>query len=111
MGPQIAHLEDDYISQVHAASPPDIKAMLLSLCAEEDSGNARKTVAGLSRLKTARQQLTVAGTKRKAECELAICADCRNIYAPEENEDKGCHYHPGMSALIEFPAGESNTLA
>ena len=93
---------DDIVSAIQNASSADTKAVLLSLCSESIQCE-RDAKTQLQDLRLKRERLEnngiqngVAGVKRKAETELAICADCREVFSPNENKRKDCFYHPGI---------------
>lgn len=87
------------ISLIKASTPADLQAVLISLCAGSDD-NLGEIINKLHALKAARTEAvimsaTLAGTKRKADAELAICAGCKSAFWPEHNLEKQCKYHTG----------------
>ena len=89
------------ISTVHTAPSSDVKAVLLSLCAENGE-RADKVMSQLSVLRSRRVLLecdgdtsAVAGTKRKAETELARCGDCKLAFSPTDCKCI-CYFHTGI---------------
>lgn len=103
-----ASLEGGAISTIRNASPEDVKAVLISLCARshEQAGEALILLKNLDRARAEREKShagngaapSVAGTKRKADVELAICGDCKTVFSPSEEkrqDNKDCGYHTG----------------
>ena len=88
----------DSVSLIENASLNDARVILLAECAKSEEF-AKEAAAMLDKMHAARWRLPLpaaaAGTKRKATTDMAVCADCKEVYASGEDQNNDCVYHPG----------------
>ena len=99
----MADAYESLVSLVKDAAPSDVKAVLIALCSNA-AETATEAETLLRKMQEARREPAIActvhvGVKRKAEHELAICADCKEPFCPEDNERKECYWHEGIYML------------